>query len=357
MGVLYFRQERSHAYETQYFRKEHYYKMIADIASMAESPPNILNAEVFRRFGQWLMLNITMFNGNRANSMRNFKNRHVMMKRKATVDLDKDYCTGVAFSREEVLTGDFVVIVVGEDDHREHGKVGPQHFLLPQELFTAMENYSCLKRTCLEGQDDAEKPFFVDAAGMEIKLLNYNNFNIVREMCTIMGVKRLRMTEARHGLAGKQRQMRIEGVTGLDHSVQTQSRTYDDYKTHQATRNKVLVLADTLQTPSKSPIRSGSYAHRERLKKQSEDDTRQVAAAKEEEILSREWEQFISGVTKRSVRHNILSTERFRFFQAIFSWVSLEFSALLLCTPFMQRRTKRFPNFMARFLATDGPGM
>ena len=69
------------------------------------------------------------------------------------------------------------------------------------------------------------------------------------------------------------------------------------------------------------------------------------------------WDKFISLVVKRTDRYKVLSQEKLRFLRAILSWISPEYSAVILCSPFLTKRTNAHAILMTRFLGTSGEDM
>jgi len=143
----------------------------------------------------------------------------------------------------------------------------------------------------------------------------------------------------------------------MDHSRATARKTYHDGKLQEGVLNKLVSNQDIFDKELEEDVflSEEDLAHEERIQKQAAEFNRKGKEIMVKKLQDREWANLTGGTTVRTARKFILSKERYRMLQAIISWTSPEFSALLLCLPFPDKPTLNI--YIKRFLACSGEGL
>ena len=105
------------------------------------------------------------------------------------------------------------------------------------------------------------------------------------------------------------------------------------------------------------PALLGSNTHQQRFLNVAAADACTVDSNLSTSRDDKVWEKFISLIGKCTDWYKVLSQEKLCFLRAILSWISLEYSAVILCSPFLNKRTNAHAILMSRFLGTSGEDM
>ncbi len=173
-------------------------------------------------------------------------------------------------------------------------------------------------------------------------------------MAAAMGVDKVQITDARRGQATRMIEKNCQNNLGMCHSKETQQKFYDTSKALQGFYNVALANDEMLNkemTLSYGPKLTNMFQSLEiKDAKVSHDLVKKKFAAIENK-------GFHSNVKERTGRHALKSAEKVALLKALLSWICPEFSALILCNPYLMNKTLELKIYYSRFLCWEGEGM
>jgi hypothetical protein len=239
--------ERLSAYK-KYFRGTHFNRTLKALKQQVETledipprgssstagpPPVVISPLQFKRFGFWLMINVSFFNGARPQVVQLITNRY-FHQRTTVLCPDEEETggsgraskyTGCLVTRDLDMKGNtmMVSIPLGTLDNRIIGKTGEAEVTVPVDLAHGLINYSLIKEKMGPPLNRPEDSFFVDEAGKPLLLSNAQNSRTGQEMAKEMGITRLlTFTEQRRVVASKMISAGATGNTGMAHTPAVQ---------------------------------------------------------------------------------------------------------------------------------------
>jgi len=156
----------------RYFLSDPFKDMLASLENLAQKAKqegiSASDRNAFHEVTVWLMLQLVMFNGGRAQTADLFKNKHFLAKLVATVNPEEktDY-TKIKFQFKGLLDKeDFQKYVIGAFDVSEQGNTGAIRLILPKVLASGMEQYHYIK-TVINSEEAyvPDGPFFINMDG------------------------------------------------------------------------------------------------------------------------------------------------------------------------------------------------
>ena len=154
-------------------------------------------------------------------------------------------------------------------------------------------------------------------------------------------------------MATSMRKENAKGNTGMDHGIQTQDKSYNNYREEEGVINK-------LNVHKKTYLKKMMVLEGEQMKN-ANDQFLEVRANSAQDITSKnvsiKFKNFKELIEGRGSHRTLLSLERFLFIQLVYSCIDLEMSSILLCTDVPPRKGSRWVVVFKRFLLSSGEGM
>ena len=135
-------------------------------------------------------------------------------------------------------------------------------------------------------------------------------------------------------MATSMRKENAKGNTGMDHGIQTQDKSYNNYREEEGVINK-------LNVHKKTYLKKMMVLEGEQMKN-ANDQFLEVRANSAQDITSKnvsiKFKNFKELIEGRGSHRTLLSLERFLFIQLVYSCMDLEMSSILLCTDVPPRK-------------------
>jgi hypothetical protein len=132
---------------------------------------------------------------------------------------------------------------------------------------------------------------------------------------------------------------------------------YHDNKQQEGIRNKLDAHVEPYSKPtSKRIVAADDPEYRELLQNQFSEMCEKSRKDAEDTLVETKFKVFKNKVTSRSKSAILLSQERYRYVQAVYSCVDPEFSSILLCSE-NPPTGSLYETIFLRFLTSDGDGM
>jgi hypothetical protein len=343
------------AYPT-YFLSAPFKEKITGLEKLAEETRKngVLKTDrvVFDDLTRWLMLQLVMFNGGRAQTADSFKNKHFLAKSVALLSADDklDY-TKIQYQFKGVLDeGDLQKYTIGALDTSEKGKTGAIRLILPKVLARAMEQYHFLK-SILNNEDayTPDAPFFINLDGKQIKTANIHKTLVARQMAQYLGLSVFTITQNRHGMASRQRAAGAVGDTGLNNEIATIEANYNDHREAQGIVNKnkanALIFAKAAAEPQKYDAATETFYSKKAAK-----DHEVAQKLIKEQVNIQAFQSQVGRVEERGPRCKLKSSERKILCLAAYSMIDLEYSAWIFNSPSWPKSIIDWQPYFERFV-------
>lgn len=340
---------------SRYLRKGHYNNQLEGLCNMckkmvnSKNPKSIFDKKLFKRYGLWLQANLIYMNGSRRQVATLLTNADFARWKRASVK-GTDHYSQVVMDHECHFDPEHIFhIRIGSNSLAQKGKTSHDIELdLPGDLAKGFVYYYAIKS--LFNYTDSEDSFFVDAYGQAMDVSSFYGTYLYREMCKEMSVSELRFVDQRHQTASQMLCAQTQGTnTGMAHSKKTQEDTYDLLGEAAGIRNKYVANQKVLKNPVLIDHSDMDELFQGTLKTLSK--TAQSSAVNQ--CLRKDFKDFQRGRKDRSGRCKVKSSERFNFFRAVYSLVSLELSTLILCHEFPSLRNRRLHTSFLRLISLD----
>ena len=343
------------AYPT-YFLSAPFKEKIAVLEKLAEETRknSVLKTDkvVFDDLTRWLMLQLVMFNGGRAQTADLFKNKHFLAKSVAILSADDklDY-TKIQYRFKGVLDeGDLQKYTIGALDTSEKGKTGAIRLILPKVLARAMEHYHFLKSSL--NSDDAynpDAPFFINLDGKQIKTAQIHKSLVARQMAQYLGLSVLTITQNRHGMASRQRAAGAEGDTGLNNEIATIEAHYNDHREAQGivikSKANAVIFAKAAAEKEKYDATTETFYAKKAAK-----DHEVAHNLIKEQLNIQAFQSQVGRVEERGPRSKLKSSERKILCLAAYSMIDHEYSAWIFNSPSWPKSIVDWTPYFERFI-------
>jgi hypothetical protein len=314
----------------------------------------IIDSNKFFEMGCWLMINLNCVCGQRTQAARLLLNKHYVSRRTATNINAKSYMN-ILLKDSELKEDEFTIYQIGVKETEDHGKTDPITFVVPFDLSRTIDSYRIIKEYLgFEISTHLESAFFIKMNGGKITLKNYSKLKIVQQMAEVMGIPKFLITYARRGQAGRMIEKNLTNNLGMGHSKETQAKFYDTYKTPQGVQNITVANEKMLTKPMKISFEQNQSKI---FQSMEEEDAKVAQTLIKKKLAEEQRKEFHGKVNARTGRHRVLSEEKVDLLKAILSWTCPEFSALILCKPYIIHDTEALEIYYGRFLCWKGEGM
>ena len=350
-------EHRNQAY-TRYYLSPHFQEKCKLLAKWAlPNQENEISEIEFNYLARWIMWNTIMCDGKRPQNAVLFKNKHFLERIRGSVsDIEREN-QEIHFNRDVFLERDNVhCYSIGRADISERGKTGPTDLMLPYSLAVAMECYHEIKcRLFKEKADSGDGPFFISFKGGQLKMDGIEKSTVIKEICKLMGVKSLTPNNNRHGMATRMVEAGAEGDTGMEHTSDTQKKTYDDRGRAQGVMNKRKANAKIMEAEQEQDLYNPELS--QLLQGKRKKDAEKASDKRRQQVMDVVLKKDVGGTRNRGGKKFILSEEKMRYISSIWSCLSIEFTAYVFCSADFPTVCLTHEAFLTRYLFTSTEGM